>query len=314
MPTSHPDAGGYRHEAMVYRGADEFVTRAADFVREGLAGGEPVMVAVAAPRLERLREALGADADRVVLSDMGDLGANPARIIPAWQEFVSEHAAPGRRVRGIGEPIWAGRRPEEIEESQLHEALLNLAIDPDTPLWLICPYDADALPVEVVEEAACSHPAVVQDGDLRGSRSYGGVHHATAMFSTPLPDPPLGAAEVAFGRDDLARVRRAVVDLAAAAGLDEERAADLALVATELATNSVRHGGGGGVLRWWEQPGSLVVEVRDAGRIHDLLVGRRRPEPDAVGGRGVWLAHQLTDLVRIRSTDDGVVVRVLAHR
>ena len=39
-----------------------------------------------------------------------ELGANPARIIPAWQEFVAEHAAPGRRVRGIGEPIWAGRR------------------------------------------------------------------------------------------------------------------------------------------------------------------------------------------------------------
>ena len=241
-------------------------------------------------------------------------GANPARIIPAWQDFVSAHAGSGRRVRGIGEPIWAGRGAEEIEESQLHEALLNLAIDPDTPLWLLCPYDADALPAEVLEEASCSHPAVVQDGDLRGSRSYGGVHHATAIFSAPLPDPPPGAVEVAFGRDDLARVRRTVVDLAAAAGLDEERAADLALVATELATNSVRHGGGGGVLRWWEQPGSLVVEVRDAGRIHDLLVGRRRPEPGAPGGRGVWLAHQLTDLVRIRSTDDGVVVRVLAHR
>ena len=314
MPTSHPTVGGFRHEALVYRGRDEFVARSAAFVRDGIANGEPVMVAVAGPRLEPLRQALGPDADRAVLVDMADLGRNPACIIPAWQEFVADHAGSGRSVRGVGEPIWAGRRPAEIEESQLHEALLNLAIDPDTPLWLLCPYDAEALPTEVLEEAACSHPAVVQDGDLRGSRSYGGVHHATAIFSAPLPDPPPGAAEVAFGRDDLARVRRTVVDLAAAAGLDEERAADLALVATELATNSVRHGGGGGVLCWWEQPGSLVVEVRDAGRIHDLLVGRRRPEPDAPGGRGVWLAHQLTDLVRIRSTDDGVVVRVLAHR
>ena len=30
-------------------------------------------------------------------------------------------------MRGIGEPIWADRRPDELDECQLHESLINLA-------------------------------------------------------------------------------------------------------------------------------------------------------------------------------------------
>ena len=56
---------------------------------------------------------------------------DPARLIPAWQWFLDTRSSPCRPVRGIGEPIWPGRRSEEILESQLHEALLNIAVDPD---------------------------------------------------------------------------------------------------------------------------------------------------------------------------------------
>ena len=76
---------------------------------------------------------------------MTELGRNPACIIPAWQTFLDECSGYGRPARGIGEPIWVGRRPEEIAECQLHESLLNLAIDPDLPFWLVCPYDDEQL-------------------------------------------------------------------------------------------------------------------------------------------------------------------------
>ncbi len=79
---------------------------------------------------------------------MTQLGSNPARIIPAWRDFLDEH--PGTPVRGVGEPIWGGRRPAEIVECQLHEALLNVAISPATPLWLRCPYDATQLAESVL--------------------------------------------------------------------------------------------------------------------------------------------------------------------
>ena len=105
------------------------------------------MAALVPAHLDLLRDALGAAADEVRLVDMGELGANPARIIPAWREFTDEHAEGGRPVRGIGEPVWAGRRGSELAESQLHEALLNTAVAAETPLWLLCPYDADGLPI-----------------------------------------------------------------------------------------------------------------------------------------------------------------------
>ena len=123
---------------------------------------------------------------------MADLGKNPARIIPAWRTtHRSAQSQLARPLRGVGEPIWAGRRRSEIEESQFHEALLNLAVTPDTPLWLLCPYDADALPDDVMDEAHRSHPAFIDADDYRGSTTYGGAYHVGAMFGRELP-PPVG--------------------------------------------------------------------------------------------------------------------------
>ena len=86
------------------------------------------------------------------------------------------------------------------------------------------------------------------------------------------------------------------------------------LAVNEILTNSVRHGGGTGVLRIWQDDETLVCEVRDGGRIDDPLADRRRPRPDQTGGRGLWIANQLCDLVQLRSLADGSVVRVSMRR
>ena len=101
----------YRHECWLYGGDTEFVAAMLPFIRDGLAREQPVMVAVPQPRLQALRDALGGDATQVAWADMADLGANPARIIPAWQEFTRGDRRP---VRGIGQPIWAGRGHAEL--------------------------------------------------------------------------------------------------------------------------------------------------------------------------------------------------------
>ncbi|GAB2329980.1 hypothetical protein STREPTOSP366_51430 [Streptomyces variabilis] len=78
-----------------------------------------------------------------------------------------------------------------------------------------------------------------------------------------------------------------------------------------MATNSIRHGGGHGVLRTWSEERRLVCEFRDAGYVADPLSGRTMPTARQVGGRGLWLVHQLCDLVEIRSTPhDGTTVRL----
>ena len=63
----------------------------------------------------------------------------------------------------------------------------------------------------------------------------------------------------------------------------------------------------------WIADGSLICDVTDSGRIDDLLVGRVLPPLDGLGGRGVWLANQLCDLVQLRSGDGFTQVRLHTH-
>ncbi len=299
---------GFRHEAVLYRGLDDLIGTAVPFVREGLERNEPVMVALPPDRVRALADALGPESADVLFVNMLEIGGNPARIIPEWRGFVDQ--AKGRPVRGIGEPVWAGRRDVEIEECVLHESLLNVAFD-DGPAWkLICPYDVDALPAHAVEEAHRTHPVVGATDNRR--IDYLGHGHAQSAFSGPLPAPPHTADSLLFGFDDLAGARDVVRRLSRRAGVVAGAAEDMVLAAHELATNSIHHGGGQGVLSVWTQPGAFVVEVRDSGTIKDLLVGRELSGVFSENGRGVWMANQLCDLVQVRSTATGTVVRLFA--
>src|SRR6478735_8123625 len=165
----------FAHEALFYAGDDEFVAATAPFIREGVDAGEPVLVVVGAEKIARLREELNGHRDAVLFADMADIGANPARIIPAWQQFVEQHLRDDRPVRGIGEPIWAERTADELVECQRHESLLNLAFA-DAPAWrLLCPYDISKLSAAVIAEALRSHPIVVRSGKRGASASYRGL-------------------------------------------------------------------------------------------------------------------------------------------
>jgi anti-sigma regulatory factor (Ser/Thr protein kinase) len=137
---------------------------------------------------------------------------------------------------------------------------------------------------------------------------------ASDPFHGMLAEPEAPVHEYAFGVDDLAAVRRLVAESAHAAGLAEPRVSELVLCVSELAANSVRHGGGTGVLRIWDEGAGIACEVRDRGALRERLTGRIRPPVDALNGRGVWFANTMCDLVQIRSQADGTVVRVHMHR
>ena len=298
----------FQHEALIYEGRDGFLAGTLPFIRDGLESGEPVLVAVQRDEIGLLQNRLGGDAGSVTFADMAELGANPTRIIPVWRDFVA--AGEGRPVRGIGEPVWAGRGAAEVVECQLHEALLNLAFEHDEGFRLMCPYDAGKLDPAVVHEALCSHPQVSCEHGSRPSDDYR-ADRLLDPFESPLP-PPGGHAEVlAFERDGLSDVRQTVTRAADRAALRKPRTSDLVLAVNELAANSVRHGGGNGVLRIWREAEMLVCEVRDRGRIEDPLAGRRRPDMETLEGRGLWIVNQVCDLVQLRSGADGTVVRAL---
>ena len=301
----------FRHEALLYSGEDEFVTETSSFVRAGVEAEEPTLVVVSARKIDRLREALGADAAPVVFADMSDVGANPARIIPAWHRFVAERAAPNTPLRGIGEPIYPSRSADELVESQRHESLLNLAFADARAFWLLCPYDMEALDPAVIAEAFRSHPHVTGGGTAVVSSQYRGLNEIAAPFRAPLSDTPADAARLRFGEEaELASLRRFVVAELARHGVAGDRRSDLTIVVNEIASNSLRHGSGDGELAIWRAGPRVVCEIRDGGSFDDPLADRRLPATDRAGGRGLWMANQLCDLVQVRSFDSGTVVRL----
>jgi anti-sigma regulatory factor (Ser/Thr protein kinase) len=299
--------GGYRHAAVFYSGREGFLEKLVPFIREGVAGREPTLVVVSADKIDALRSELAGDTAGVQFADMGEVGANPARIIPAWQDFVEAHD--GRSVRGIGEPIFPERNPAELAECQHHERLLNPALD-GSDLFLVCPYDTDALPPDVIEEARVSHPLVHRAGEDHSNAHFRPEAASLGLLTEPLPEPEAATELIPFNLDSLSAARGLVMSSATRAGLSGSQAERLVLAVGEITANSVRHAGGGGVMRLWSEDDRFVCEIADEGRIEDPLVDRRRPNDLQRGGWGLWIANQMCDLVQLRSLPAGTVARL----
>jgi anti-sigma regulatory factor (Ser/Thr protein kinase) len=302
---------GFVHQALFYRDAGEFLAGTVPFVADGLAAGEPVLVAVPAAGVDRIAAALGDSADRVRFADMTEAGRNPGRIIP-WvlHAFIEEHA--GTRARMIGEPIWAGRSDTEYPACVQHEALINAAFA-GRDATILCPYDASQLDAGALSDAERTHPELVGGGPVRPSRRYR-PDEVVEEYNRPLPPAPDSATTVDFDAGGLALVREFVGRYAAEAGLCERRGVDLQLAVNELTTNAITHGGGRGRLAVWSEPGVVAAEVRDAGRAVRRLAGRVPPAADRLGGRGLVLVNYVSDLVRVYTSAAGTTVRLYLHR
>ncbi|MEV7198798.1 sensor histidine kinase [Streptomyces griseoluteus] len=301
------EGSGYRHELYPYAGNDEFVAGTLGFIQEALDGDEAVIVAVPEEKASLLRAEIREN-DTVRYVDTSRVARHPGRLIAAWQEWIKEQVSEGRPVRGIGESPWGHvRSAAETAELRYHEWLLNRAFAQGPAWWLLCPYDVARDKTALTEMARC-HPRIRRDGRTVLSEDYD--PQAPYAF-TSLTDPCDPYDEFLYTSGDLAALREKIAACAVQHDLPGRRLRELHLAATEVATNSIRHGGGQGVLRTWREEGRLVCEFRDAGYLEHPLAGRMMPTARQVGGRGLWLVHQLCDLVEIRSTpDEGTTIRL----
>jgi anti-sigma regulatory factor (Ser/Thr protein kinase) len=300
------------HEGLYYTSLDGYFATTVPFVRDGLAAGEPVLVAVPEPRLGLLRCELGDDADQVRFINMAEDGRNPNRIIP-WvlRSFVDQHAP--RRVRIIGEPIYVGRSPDEIGPCVQHEALINVALASANAV-VLCPYDIGRLP-HIQSDAEHTHPVIVEPGGRRRPGDYLDPAVVVAMHNTPLPEPPVVDDALVFDAPRLVEVRRMVGQHAAGAGLPAERIVDAQVAVTEIGTNALTHGGPGiATVRAWSEDDHVIYEVRGAGQIADPMSGRVVPPQDAAHGRGLLVANRLCDLIRTHTVATGTVTRLHLRR
>ena len=298
----------YRHEAFLWNGRADFVDGLLPFIEDGVDAGEAVMVAAIPEHGEWLADGLGSKASEVQFVDITQLGSNPARIIPACQQFLRDSSGDGRPARAVGEPLWDGRRPEEVAESQLHEALMNLAVDPELPFWVLCPYDAGNLDADVLAEASRSHPALATVDSYQGSRSYRGHAHAQAIFAGDLPPMDGPVTVVNVNQVGLAAAAETVTLGAAGGNLCSNQVVSLTHAIRRLAGDSLTRGARHLTVRMWDRPDVVVCEVADTTVISDLLVGRRLPQ--APGDDALWFANQVCDLVQVRSSDSGTVIRL----
>ena len=296
---------GFRHEALQYRGTAGFVQAATPVVLDALERGEQVQVAAPRVKADALRDALPADAldeSQLTFLDMAVVGRNPARSDSIWHQFAKQARPPERRL-GIAELLWSDRSTEEIIECQQTEAVLNLALA-GSPMSLTCTYDTEALAATDVRDAARHHLGIAS--------ILGEVRFPEAALTEP-PIPP--SVDYQFGGSDLQRIRDYVNSEATSCLVDPLQIHDVVLAVNEVATNSIRHGGGQGRLRTWRTPDSLICEVSDAGVLDQPLAGMCRPATTGDGGAGMWLVHQVCDLVQVRSSEQlGTVIRLTMHR
>jgi anti-sigma regulatory factor (Ser/Thr protein kinase) len=120
------------------------------------------------------------------------------------------------------------------------------------------------------------------------------------------------ALDQVFDLTGLIALRSAIAAHAAELGLTGRQRDELILMAHELASNAITHGGGRGRLRLWATGDRIRCEISDSGPglPAGLAAGRQQPPLDAIGGRGLWLVRTFADEVELRSGAEGTTVTV----
>jgi anti-sigma regulatory factor (Ser/Thr protein kinase) len=293
-----------RHSAFVYESYDEYVARSAAFLREGLATGEGGIVGGTRHRLAIMREALGADADRVAFVDVNSTSFRPARIVATYCGTILRELRRAPSVRAVAD-VQVGPTPADWEEVTALEAINNLAYS-HLPGWVLCTYDANGLPDPVLEDVWRTHPEVFSDG-WQASDHFEDPRALVRNF-TPEPQPLPELRSFSAG-EDLELFRERLARELVAEKVPEAKALDMLVAGTEVAGNAVRHGAGIEEVRVGSVEGRFVCEVIDRGSgFDDPVAGYLAPREGT--GTGLWVARQLTWRVECFHSPRGFTVRI----
>ncbi|AFM17041.1 hypothetical protein Mycch_2266 [Mycolicibacterium chubuense NBB4] len=299
-------AGPFRHPAFFYDSEQRYVDCLVPFVTDALDDGHAVLVAVPGPNLATLKHALGAAAPEVTMVDMTHTGRNPGGILAGvLNRFADRHAARG--VRMIGEPIWDGRSELEYPACVQHEALTNQAFT-GRDITMVCPYDQCRLAENCLADACLTHPQLWRCGDPETSSADYAPDDAWHRYNQPLTK---GVTAVDFTVRTLADLKNARAFAAAYGkwfGCADDQQSDLALLVSELASESLMYSTGPCSLAFWYHDGYLVCEARDNGRFDDPLSWLRLDAIARTRGIGLMVANAIADLVRCHTAVEGTTV------
>lgn len=302
---------GRLHEAGFYRSDAEFRALIVPFVEDGVAAGQPVIIAYDVRKSSLLRSWLSAP-DAVTFVTDASLYATPASAIASYWELFERHTADGATQIRI-----AGDVPHEGNGGRFagwdrYEAAANIVWD-RFPVWSRCLYDASTVAPRVLDIAERTHSRIVlPSGRYESSSRF----QDPAEFEPLPPDPdPLerSAPAIEIADPSAAQVRHAVESIGRG-HLPDTVMRDLVIGASEAVSNAWLHGRPPVTVRIWAACGRILVRVHDTGPgpshpLAGLFPASARP---ALHGAGLWLMHALgLDAALIRSAD-GFTVRLAA--
>jgi anti-sigma regulatory factor (Ser/Thr protein kinase) len=307
-----------RHEALIYGSDEELVDSVVPFLRAGLAAGDPTVVVASAEHAALLRAAMP-EAGEVVFLGGGESYPRPSSTIRAYRDMLAGYVAAGAsRVR------IAGEFPRAVFGAtwwwwSRYEAAIN-HVYADFPLWNVCAFDRRATPRHVLDDVRATHPLLVTaGGGHRRNECYRPTDEFLAGHAV-TPDPLEAAPPVIeLSGEPAVAARHAVWDAEHAgmlpAAVDTEA---VVLVVNEAVTNGIRHGQGPVRLRLWVGPERVALAVSDHGTgPPDPLAGflpSSQPlagelSAQGLGGEGLWVIHELSELVTLDATAEGYTLR-----
>jgi anti-sigma regulatory factor (Ser/Thr protein kinase) len=293
-----------RHHAFIYESDDEYVARSVAFLKDGLEAGEGAIVGNTRDGLAKMRDALGADADRVTFLDVSSTYTRPARTVAAYYGIFREHLRTAPVVRAVAD-FQGGPTSRDWEEWTGYEAITNLAYS-HLPVWVVCTYNAEELPDPVLDGVWRTHPEVLSDrwhasDDFEDPR-------ALVRKLTPEPEPLPELRSFSAG-DELEPFRERLARELVAEHVPEASALRMLVAGTEVAANAVRHGAGIEEVRVGSVEGRFVCEVIDRGSgFDDPVAGYLAPREGT--GTGLWVTRQLTWRVECFHSPRGFTVRL----
>jgi len=133
----------------------------------------------------------------------------------------------------------------------------------------------------------------------------------TPVHSDAVHDDRSTLLDRRFGRDEITLVRHEVTARLGTGPLGD-RLPGFVLAINEVITNAVLHAGGQGRIVLWTTSAAVWCTVTDSGPGIPEQFRRPPSVPGAfeVGGRGIWLAHQLCDKVTMATGPIGTTIEL----
>ena len=304
---------GFEHEALFYRDDDDFLAGLVPFVREGLASTGRASWSLPRGRMDAAPGRPGRGRRRRPLARDEELGRNPARIIGAWADALAEATADGRTLRGVGEPAWYG----PAGRSSCRVPAARAAAEPRLrrrPAWrLLCPYDEVAAAAGGVRPRAGGPPDPL---DLRRRAAQRPVHPGTATSSLRRA-AGAAAARVSCGASsavprDIPATRHTVGPVRPhLRALRRQRRGARARRRRSSRPTASATAGAAARSRCGCRTTPPSSSSPTPGTSPTRSPAGCTPSHEQEGGRGLFLVHQLCDLVQLRSSPEGTTVRVV---